>query len=602
MKLEGNGAKLRWIKNRSLTPEHAGFTVTDRKGWEERIKPHLLDVDKRRINREEYRELRHVSAQQNRAFCWLGLGPFEHMHPMCGHETLLMGMVDDPEWIKDMVRTYADFTIKHLEMLFAEEGLPDAFWFAEDLGFKQKPFMSPSMYRELIMPGHKRFFDYAHSKGRKVVVHSCGFVEPLVPGLVEAGMDCLQAMEVKAGMDMPRLAKRFGEKIAFCGNIDIRIIASNDRRLIDRELNRKIIPVLKMGGGYVLQSDHSVPPQVEHETLEYFFDHGRRITRRNNKQTSRKHTFRRPLHGFTLVELLVVIAIIGILIALLLPAVQAAREAARRMQCSNNLKQIALAMANYESAFGVYPPGRLGCDRNTSHPICSRDIMPSGASALSGFVHILPYLEQQTVYDLFDFNDFPWVYASPLWVATNAEAIATRVNVYVCPSDVSEPLTTHPPHSGDAPVATGNYAMMMGTYGPSYGVGALVKYENDGVFHYRACYRSANIRDGLSNTMFVGEVIETQGPHSLNMWTVAFRHFSCLRSTDNPLNTPPGEGVCDTSWPPHRFNGAFASRHPGGALFAFGDGHVTFVSEGIDLETYRALSTRASGELIGGMP
>ena len=103
---------------------------------------------------------------------------------------------------------------------------------------------------------------------------------PLVPGLIQAGMDCLQAMEVKAGMDMPRLAKQFGRKIAFCGNIDIRIVASNDRRKIDEELERKILPVLQMGSGFIVHSDHSIPPEVDHDTLHYFFDHGRRIVER----------------------------------------------------------------------------------------------------------------------------------------------------------------------------------------------------------------------------------------------------------------------------------------------------------------------------------
>jgi uroporphyrinogen decarboxylase len=193
---------------------------------------------------------------------------------------MLMGMALDPDWVLDMVMTYARFTIMHLEVLFAEEGLPDCMWFYEDMGFKDKPFMSPDMYENLVVPGHKLLFDYAHAKGLKVVVHSCGFVEPLVPGLIRAGMDCLQAMEVKAGMDMPRLARKFGEQIAFCGNIDIRIIASNDRKLIDEELNRKILPVLKMGGGYILHSDHSIPPEVEYDTLQWFFQHGKRITER----------------------------------------------------------------------------------------------------------------------------------------------------------------------------------------------------------------------------------------------------------------------------------------------------------------------------------
>jgi uroporphyrinogen decarboxylase len=280
LKLDGNGAKLRWWKKHSGTPEHVAFSVTDRTSWDEMIRPHLLKFDRRRINVADYSKARKMAASENRAFCWSGVAPFEQMHPVCGHENMLMGMALDPDWVRDMVMTFADFTIIHLETLFAEGGVPDAMWFYEDMGFKEKPFMSPAMYEEIMQPGHKKLFDFAHAKGLKVIVHSCGFVEPLVPGRIEAGMDCLQAMEVKAGMDLPRLARNFGNRIAFCGGIDIRIVASNDRRKIDDELNRKIMPVLKAGGGYILHSDHSIPPDVEHDTLKYFFDHGRSITQR----------------------------------------------------------------------------------------------------------------------------------------------------------------------------------------------------------------------------------------------------------------------------------------------------------------------------------
>ena len=278
--LNGNGATLRWWKSHSGTPEHVDFEVKERPAWEAKIKPHLLEVDRRRIPFEAYRNAKQKAAEENRAFCWSGVAPFEQMHPVCGHEYMLMGMGLDPDWVKDMVHTYADFTIMHQAVLFEEEGRPDFIWFFEDMGFKEKPFMSPAMYEEIVQPGHAKLFDYAHAQGCKVVVHSCGFVEPLVPGLVAAGMDCLQAMEVKAGMDMPRIAERFGDRIAFCGNIDIRILESNDRARIDEELNRKILPILKAGGGYILHSDHSIPPGVDHDTLQYFFDHGRRITER----------------------------------------------------------------------------------------------------------------------------------------------------------------------------------------------------------------------------------------------------------------------------------------------------------------------------------
>ena len=192
---------------------------------------------------------------------------------------MLMGMALDPDWVQDMTKTYADLTIAMWEMLFAEEGLPDGIWFCEDMGFKEKPFMSPAMYRELIMPAHKRTCLWAHSKGLRVVMHSCGFVEPLVPHMIEAGIDMLQAMEVKAGMDMVRLNKLYGDKIGFMGNIDIREIISNDRNRIDAELKKKILPLMKTKTPYILSSDHSTPPDVDYETFLYFRDRGLELAR-----------------------------------------------------------------------------------------------------------------------------------------------------------------------------------------------------------------------------------------------------------------------------------------------------------------------------------
>lgn len=279
LKKNGNGATLRWWKGKQGTPEHVDFDVKEKAQWDAMIKPHLLHVDRRRIPFENYRNQKDASAKEEKAFCWSGVAPFEQMHPVCGHEYMLMGMALDPDWVKDMVKTYADFTIAHLETLFAEEGTPDFMFFFEDMGFKEKPFMSPAMYEEIVQPGHAKLFDYAHSKGCKVMVHSCGFVEPLVPGLVAAGMDCLQAMEVKAGMHMPRIAQEFGGKIAFCGNVDIRTLEANDIEAIKTELHTKIPAVLQAGSGYLLHSDHSIPPGVDYETLKWFFEYGRTITR-----------------------------------------------------------------------------------------------------------------------------------------------------------------------------------------------------------------------------------------------------------------------------------------------------------------------------------
>ncbi len=279
LQLDANGARLRRHKLHDSTPEHVGFTVTDRRSWEAFAKPHLVGIDRRRIPFEGYREARRFAAEKQRFFCWAGVAPFEQMHPVCGHEHMLAGMALDPDWVRDMVQTYTDLTLAHLELLFAEEGLPDGMFFYEDMGFKQRPFMSPAMYREIIQPGHQRLFAFAHAHGCPVIVHSCGFVEPLVPGLIEAGMDCLQAMEVKAGMDLPQLFARYGDRIAFYGGVDVRCLISNDRQRLDAEMDAKILPVVRGGGGYILHSDHSEPPEVDYETMRYFVERGRQLGR-----------------------------------------------------------------------------------------------------------------------------------------------------------------------------------------------------------------------------------------------------------------------------------------------------------------------------------
>jgi len=303
--------------------------------------------------------------------------------------------------------------------------------------------------------------------------------------------------------------------------------------------------------------------------------------------------------GFTLVELLVVIAIIGVLVALLLPAVQAAREAARRMQCSNNLKQIGLALGAYENNFGLYPFTRAGCDGKPNE-YCSEEYQCIGNS---GLVAILPFVEQQQLYDLFDFEAEVWNIYHSRWYTDypkHRAAVAERPSVYVCPSDDSEPFYKEGTFGlpADAKLATGSYALVAGSIGSSLLAPYMVmKHENNGVFFYASDICWSDVTDGLSSTMFAGEVIESHTYESTNVWSRAAREMDVHRSTSNPLNTPPGEGWT-MDFGAYSFNGAFASRHPGGANFAFGDGHVEFLEENISLSVYQWLSTRAGGEVI----
>jgi len=272
---DGNGALLRRHKLHDTTPEHVDFNVTSRKEWDE-IRHLLTDIDERRINYEGYRNAKIKARNSNRYFFLAAVQVFELMHPVCGHEHMLAGMALDPDWISDMTTVYSDLLITLQEMLFAKEGYPDGIWYFEDMGFKNKPFMSPAMYKELIFPAHKKCIDYAHNLKLPVVMHSCGFIEPLLPHMVEAGIDCLQVIEVKAGMDLLRIHKNYGERLSLIGGIDVRQLYSNDRALIDAELESKL-PAVMANNGYGLHSDHSIPNTVNYETLQYFFKKGKEL-------------------------------------------------------------------------------------------------------------------------------------------------------------------------------------------------------------------------------------------------------------------------------------------------------------------------------------
>jgi uroporphyrinogen decarboxylase len=283
---DGNGALLRWMKDSGGAPEHVDFSVRNRAGWEAHIRPHLLDerTYERRLNFGSYRELRAKCAQDERFLACGIVGPFDQMSPMCGHEHLLIGMAEDAAWVREMADLYATVGIRLLEILFEREGLPDGLWVWDDLGFKGRPFMSTAMYRAQVYPAHKKLFDFAHSHGLPVILHCDGYVEALIPSLIEAGINCLQPLEVKAGMDLVKLKQRFGDQIALIGGMDERVLESNDRQAVEAMLLSQL-PQAMAGSGYVLQVDHSVSPLVEYDTYKFFVERGLEIGTYSEKGT-----------------------------------------------------------------------------------------------------------------------------------------------------------------------------------------------------------------------------------------------------------------------------------------------------------------------------
>ncbi len=325
----------------------------------------------------------------------------------------------------------------------------------------------------------------------------------------------------------------------------------------------------------------------------------------------------RAIRGFTLIELLVVIAIIGVLVSLLLPAVQSAREAARRSQCVNNLKQIGLALHNYESSRGVFPMGVVSyvpwattCNANSGNPDKRRNF--------SMFALILPYMEQTSAYNSINFdystNDLQGTIHAGY---TNYTGMVVRIAAYVCPTDDDAQPLAYPAN----PYSQSSYAASSGLHDIIRWTSCPREIEANGAFARNRTFRLSQFRDGLSNTFMVGEFSRflNNHPHSYtNSWT-RFANWTwtgltgtTLASTvatavprinANVLVPDVPSGANSLSWvtqPTALQMGqyGFRSLHPGGAHFLFGDGSVKFLKDSISVDTYRAISTRALGEAV----
>jgi prepilin-type N-terminal cleavage/methylation domain-containing protein/prepilin-type processing-associated H-X9-DG protein len=332
---------------------------------------------------------------------------------------------------------------------------------------------------------------------------------------------------------------------------------------------------------------------------------------------------RRRRDGFTLIELLVVISIIAALIALLLPAVQSAREAARRAQCVNNLKQIGLGLMNYEGTAGSFPIGTVmySQDDPTSTPTkCDLN----NKRCYNVFEFIMPYVEQGPAY-----NSINFMSRSGFNSTFNTTALSTKVGTYLCPSDL--PNTPQDPTAGQVPTPQCSYAMVVGVSEamifsvnmPAPNCGAIPP---DGMFGRNWNTTLKEVTDGVSNTAVVGEASRFRNEPasfiSSYSWTGITLQPSSMNDT-RPLcfayvvpaiNAPAQQFALSSFFNPAVLGQlqtwytdptlstygqlGFRSLHSGGANFVFGDGSVRFVKEGINPAAYRAIGTKAGGEVV----
>jgi prepilin-type N-terminal cleavage/methylation domain-containing protein len=293
--------------------------------------------------------------------------------------------------------------------------------------------------------------------------------------------------------------------------------------------------------------------------------------------------------GFTLIELLVVIAIIAILIALLLPAVQQAREAARRTQCKNNMKQLGLALHNYHDTFNILP---------VENPRCPNLAVPLGNKRWGLFPMILPQMEQSSLYNTFDFN-------RASWEGNNFQYLKKQYPAFLCPSNslanevVEEEFFAGPTWT----IAQADYAEVIGDYNNGTGVGQNPAFGNvncDGsvrgmIGRWGVSSRFRDATDGLSNTMMLGETI---GALCITQnWGV--QSFGTTAFPINYLNTSLKQNRPTQANPRWAESIGFRSEHTGGCHFLLGDGTVRFLSDNVDGATYRGLASKAGNEVLG---
>ena len=313
--------------------------------------------------------------------------------------------------------------------------------------------------------------------------------------------------------------------------------------------------------------------------------------------------------GFTLVELLVVIAIIGILVSLLLPAVQAAREAARSMQCKNNLKQIGLALHNYESTFRSFPPGFISRVTGT-WPGGGNDPVPEIGPGWSAAAMMLPQLEESALYEKINFS-------LPITDPANQFARSSDVPGYRCPSDTwTGPVSVWPTTIGINDLAAMSYVGVLGGADPT-GNGPtgsyLARYEEfpfNGMFHRNKAIRHADIFDGTSNTIGIGERSNMFSP---NGWAGVIPGGQTVFSAE--VAGRRGQAVGDTVRPaitmvtvhvrsggpnaPTGSPGGFWGPHFGGAHFLLMDGSTRGIATQVDIAIFRALAGRNDRVVIG---
>lgn len=297
----------------------------------------------------------------------------------------------------------------------------------------------------------------------------------------------------------------------------------------------------------------------------------------NRLMASSQMLISRRRHGFSILEVLIVLGIVILLLSLILPALVSIREQSRQARCKNSLKQVALALHNYESLCRVLPPGWIGVTNGSADPL--------GESGFGWGSLLLPCLDFQGVYSRTNFE-------KPIDASVNLGTTQTKISVYSCSSSVSEYVLQLDRNQTSFPLPVSDYVAVFGDQsldgcdptGEPNLINADGECRGTGAFYHNSKVHFTDFLDGMSTTFVIGErALDWESPLAQGTW------IGTLPEVPGSVKHLLGSttGINDATGPPD----AFGSQHPGGAMFASGEGSVRFVSEQIDSQTFRALGT-----------
>jgi uroporphyrinogen decarboxylase len=250
------------FKDYSTTPEIIDWPIKTKEDWL-KIKERLYPDDSR-VDWGGLKKWMEYHTGKGRFIVYSGVTGYDLLQNYVKSEDLLVLMITEKEWARDMFMTTAKLVMEMCDIMIKRGYHFDGVLLCNDMGYHKTSLFSPQLYKEEIFPADEMLCDYFHRQGMYVMLHCCGNIKVLIPYLIEAGFDCLQPLEVKAGMDVCELKREYGDKLTLMGGIDVRKMSCEDPAVIEEEIASKF-EIVKKGGGYIYHSDHSIPKDVSFE-------------------------------------------------------------------------------------------------------------------------------------------------------------------------------------------------------------------------------------------------------------------------------------------------------------------------------------------------